>query len=307
MHSDTLQTFKALADEIRLRILRCISVSELSVAELVTVLGLPQSTVSRHLKPLRDAELVEARRNGTSVYYRRGRAFSDGDFSSLMDTRLSSLPAADQDRASVRRVLDHRKKISRAFFDEIAGSYGSLTEPGGGWRGVAAALAVGLSGKEVADLGAGEGQLALLLARFASRVIAVDQSPRMLRLVEEAAEAAGLDQVIQVAEGDLEALPLPEASVDVCFMSQSLHHAADPGNAVADAARVLRKGGTLIVLDLISHEQEWVKEQYADQWLGFEVSAVEYWMTQAGLSIRTAERLSGATPDLPVLLMVGEK
>jgi ubiquinone/menaquinone biosynthesis C-methylase UbiE len=95
--------------------------------------------------------------------------------------------------------------------------------------------------------------------------------------------------------------------VDVCFMSQSLHHAADPGNAVADAARVLRKGGTLIVLDLISHEQEWVKEQYADQWLGFEVSAVEYWMTQAGLSIRTAERLSGATPDLPVLLMVGEK
>ncbi len=307
MDSDALQTFKALADENRLRILRCISVAELSVAELVTVLGLPQSTVSRHLKPLRDADLVEARRNGTSVYYRRGRAFSDAGFSGLMDTRLSGLPAADRDRASVRRVLDNRKKISRDFFDEIAGSYGALTEPGGGWRAVAAALAVGLSGKEVADLGSGEGQLALLLARFAARVIAVDQSPRMLRLVEEAAEEAGLGHVIQVAEGDLEALPLPEASVDVCFMSQALHHAAHPESAVADAVRVLRKGGTLIVLDLVAHEQEWVREQYADQWLGFEVSAVEEWMTRAGLTIRYTERLVGATPDLPVLLLVGEK
>ena len=307
MDSDTLQTFKALADENRLRILRCISVAELSVAELVTVLGLPQSTVSRHLKPLRDADLVEARRNGTSVYYRRGRAFSDADFSGLMDTRLSDLPAADRDRASVRRVLDNRKKISRDFFDGIAGSYGSLTEPGGGWRAVAAALAVGLSGKEVADLGAGEGQLALLLARFAARVIAVDQSPRMLGLVEEAAEKAGLGHVIQVAEGDLEALPLPEASVDVCFMSQALHHAAHPESAIADAVRVLRKGGTLVVLDLVAHEQEWVREQYADQWLGFEASAVEEWMTRAGLTVRYTERISGATPDLPVLLLVGEK
>ena len=93
---DTLQTFKALADEIRLRILRCISTAELSVAELVTVLGLPQSTVSRHLKPLRDEELVEARRNGTSVYYRRGPAFADPDLTSLMDTQLNELPGATE-------------------------------------------------------------------------------------------------------------------------------------------------------------------------------------------------------------------
>lgn len=304
---DTLQTFKALADEIRLRILRCISTAELSVAELVSVLGLPQSTVSRHLKPLRDAELVEARRNGTSVYYRRGAAFADSDLTSLMDTQLNELPGAMEDRTSVRRVLDNRKKMSRDFFDQIAGSYGSLTEPGGGWQALACGLAAGFSGMTVADLGAGEGKLTMLIARFAEKVVAVDQSPRMLRLVEETAEKKGLGERVQVAEGDLEALPLASESIDVCLLSQALHHAAHPEAAIRDAARVLKPEGRLVILDLVHHEQEWVREQYADQWLGFDLNVVKEWLLGANLKMQHLERINGATPELPVLFAVGIK
>jgi ubiquinone/menaquinone biosynthesis C-methylase UbiE len=307
MTSDVLDTFKALADEIRLRILRCLSIGELSVAELVTVLDLPQSTVSRHLKPLRDNGLVEPRRDGTSVYYRRGPAFSDPSFATLLDSRFDQLAGAAQDRASVRRVLDLRRQQSRDFFDRMAGRYGSLTEPGGGWSALAAGLAAGLSGRDVADLGAGEGALTLLIARFARTVTAVDHSPRMLRLIEEAAEGLKLDSRIRIVQGDLEALPLPDASVDAAFLSQALHHAAQPDAAVREAARILKPGGTLVLLDLVRHSHEWVREQFADQWLGFEPILVRAWLRDAGLRLTHDEQIAGASPELPVYLAVSVK
>ena len=308
MHmADSLELLKALSDMARLRIVRSISQAELSVAELVSVLGLPQSTVSRHLKPLRDAGLVETRRNGTSIYYRRGEAFSDAVLARFVDDQVQKMPHASEDRASVRRVLDLRKRKSRDFFDRIAGSYGSLTEPGGGWPALAAGLAAGFWGREVADLGAGEGALTLLLARYAAKVTAVDASPQMLRHLEEKADNEGLAERVRVAEGDIESLPLPDACMDAAFLSQSLHHAARPEQAIAEAARILKQDGLLIVLDLVKHEQDWVREQWADQWLGFEEAEVEGWFMEAGLEGLHTERLSGSTPDLAVLTVVGRK
>lgn len=305
--ADSLDLLKALSDSARLRIVRAISQAELSVAELVSVLGLPQSTVSRHLKPLRDAGLVETRRNGTSIYYRRGAAFSDVVLARFVDDQVQKMAHAPEDRASVRRVLDLRKRKSRDFFDRMAGSYGSLTEPGGGWPALAAGLAAGFHGREVADLGSGEGALTLLLARYAASVTAVDASPQMLRHVEDKAKSGGLSDRVRVAEGDIESLPLPDACMDAAFLSQSLHHAARPEQAIAEAARVLKQGGLLIVLDLVKHEQEWVREQWADQWLGFEESEIEEWLRQAGMQCLHTERLSGSTPDLAVLTVVGMK
>jgi ArsR family transcriptional regulator len=151
-----LALFKALSDESRLRILRAVGSAELSVAELVGVLGVPQSTVSRHLKPLRDAGLVEARREGTSAFYHWGQVFQDRVFSDWLGVRLRGVARAAEDAASVRRVLDARRARSREFFDRIAGSYGALTEPGGGWRALASGLAVGFLGRDVADLGAAD-------------------------------------------------------------------------------------------------------------------------------------------------------
>ncbi len=134
----SIDIFKALSDTARLRILRAVSMTELSVAELVGVLGMPQSTVSRHLKPLRDAGLVGTRRDGTSVYYRLGSAFADPALAAFMNSRLEHIEGGAEDRASVRRILAMRKRRSREFFDRIAGSYGALTEPGGGWPALAA-------------------------------------------------------------------------------------------------------------------------------------------------------------------------
>ena len=146
-----LELFKALSDDNRLRILRAVSSAELSVGELMGVLGMPQSTVSRHLKPLREAGLVEGRREGTSVYYHRGPVFRDRVFSDWLGVRLEGVDRVAEDAASVRRVMDARRERSREFFDRIAGSYGTLTEPGGGWGALAAGMAVGFLGRDVAD------------------------------------------------------------------------------------------------------------------------------------------------------------
>ena len=302
-----LMLFKALADDVRLRILRAVSTAELSVADLVRVLGLPQSTVSRHLKPLRESGLLETRRNGTSVYYHRGGAFEDADLAAVLERQLAVLPMEQEDRASVRRVLDQRRAHNRSFFDEVAGRYGSLTEPGGGWPALAAGLAAGFAGRTVADLGAGEGALSLLLARCCLQVVAVDLSPRMLMLLRDAADKAGLGERVRTVEGDLEALPLSDACVDAVFVSQALHHASDPKVALAEAARILKPGGRLILLDLWSHDQEWVREDYADVWLGFEPGDLTPALSAAGLEVGSAARLPGATPELPVLFMEAVK
>lgn len=303
----TLDLFKALSDEVRLRILKAISVAELSVAELVSVLGLPQSTVSRHLKPLRDADLVETRREGTSSYYRTGPALSDPALARLLQERLDALPQSAEDVASVRRVMEMRRARSRDFFDRIAGSYGTLTQPGGGWQSLAAAFAVGFEGQVVADLGAGEGAVTLLVARFARKVIAVDSSPLMLAQLRESARRAGLGERVEAAEGDLEHLPIEVAGVDAAILSQTLHHAAHPPAAVREAARILKPGGLLLVLDLLSHTQEWVREQWADQWLGFAPEELRSWIEAAGLTPGVADILPGSTPELSVLLATARR
>lgn len=305
--SGILDIFKALADEGRLRILRSIDQAELSVAELVQVLEMPQSTVSRHLKPMREAGLVEARRDGTSVFYNRGPLFRDVAFAQILSGRLKEIAVANRDATAVERVLELRRRKSREFFDEIAGRYGTLTEPGGGWQALAAAMAAGFAGKAVADLGCGEGYLTLLLARLAERVVAFDQSEKMLKLVEEKAVEQGVLDRIDFRVGILESLDLGGEALDAVFLSQALHHASNPEAVVRSAADGLKPGGQLIVLDLVRHEHEWAREEWADQWLGFDPLEMREWLKQAGLNPLVIDSLPGATPDLSVLMVVGEK
>ena len=304
---ETIDLFKALADDVRLRLVRALMSAELSVAELVEVLELPQSTVSRHLKPLRDCELVDTRREGTSIYYRKGPSLADQDLAKVLDKQLANQDSAARDTAALKRVLELRKKRSKDFFEKVAGKYGDLTQPGGGWSALAASMAAGFVGKDVVDLGAGEGDLVMLLARYAKSVTAVDQSQGMLREVEQRAAVIGCADKVKVCEGDLESLPLDDESADAVFLSQALHHAAQPEKAVSEAARILRKGGTLILLDLNRHEQDWVREQWADQWLGFSEDEVVQWLKEAGLEGVTCELLPAAVPEFQVLLATAAK
>ena len=302
-----LDIFKALADEGRLRILRSVDQAELSVAELVQALEMPQSTVSRHLKPMREAGLVASRREGTSVFYNRGPLFRDAAFAQILNGRLKEIAVANRDAAAVERVLELRRKKSREFFDGIAGRYGTLTEPGGGWQALAAGLAVGFSGKTVADLGCGEGCLSLLLARFAEKVVAFDQSEKMLLLVREKAVEQGVAERLECRVGILENLDLAADSFDAIFLSQALHHASNPQDVVQSATRALKPGGQLIILDLARHEHEWAREEWADQWLGFDPLEMREWLKGAGIEPQLIDSLPGATPDLSVLIAVGEK
>ncbi len=302
-----LEVFKALGDEARLRILRAVEIAELSVAEIVQALKMPQSSVSRHLKPLRDSGLLDTRREGTSVYYRRGPVFQDQTFAQLMREKLAELGGASRDRAAVDRAIEQRRKESTKFFDEIAGRYGSLTQPGGGWQAMAAALAAGFAGQTVADIGCGEGDLTLLLARFAKRVVAVDLSAQMLRVVQERSIEAGVARRVTVERGDLEKLPLEPDSMDAAFVSQVLHHAARPGKALEEATRILKPGGRLILLDLAQHDQEWVRSEWADQWLGFDERELRGWLAGAGLKLEIFQTLEGPTPAFSVVMMVATK
>ena len=305
--SDILDIFKALADEGRLRILRSIDQAELSVAELVQALEMPQSTVSRHLKPMREAGLVSARRDGTSVYYNRGDLFRDAAFAQILSERLKEIEVAHRDAAAVERVLDLRRKKSREFFDKIAGRYGSLTEPGGGWQALGAGLAAGFAGKRVADLGCGEGGLALLLARFAKQVVAFDQSENMLKLVAERAVEQNVREQLDLRVGNLESLELAAEAFDAVFISQALHHTSSPEAVLHSAASGLKSGGQLVILDLVRHEHEWAREEWADQWLGFEPIEIREWLVRADIDPTVIDSLPGATPDLSVLIVVGTK
>jgi ArsR family transcriptional regulator len=305
--SDILDIFKALADEGRLRILRSVDQAELSVAELVQALEMPQSSVSRHLKPMREAGLVSSRRDGTSVFYNRGELFRDAAFAQILNGRLKEISVANRDAAAVERVLDLRRKRSREFFDEIAGRYGSLMEPGGGWQALAAGLAAGFCGKRVADLGCGEGALTLLLARFADEVVAFDQSEKMLRLVSEQAKEQNVRDRMDLRVGNLESLKLNGEAFDAIFISQSLHHTSNPEEVVRSAAAGLKPGGQLVILDLVRHEHEWTREEWADQWLGFDPIEIREWLGGAGIEPNVIDSLPGSTPDLSVLIVVGKK
>ena len=299
--SGILDIFKALADEGRLRILRAIDQAELSVAELVQALEMPQSTVSRHLKPMREAGLVASRRDGTSVYYNRGQLFRDAAFAQILGERLQEISVAHRDAAAVERVVDLRRRKSRE------GGYGTLTEPGGGWQALAAGLAAGFSGKVVGDLGCGEGALALLLARFAQKVVAYDQSEKMLSLVAEKAAEQRVQERLELRVENLENLKFDAAVFDALFLSQSLHHTSNPEEVVRNVARGLKPGGLMILLDLVRHEHEWAREEWADQWLGFDPLETRDWLQDAGLDLQVLDSLPGATPDLAVLIAVGRK
>ena len=294
-----------LADETRLRVIRALFDCPLTVGELTEVLALPQSTVSRHLAILRRGELVSDRRDGTFIWYSlTDHLLRDDALVAVIRAATARLPQEQADRERQRAVLEARRAHTRDFFDALAGSYHNLVRPGGGAEGLALAMMMALPPATVVDLGAGEGDIALPLARLGHRVIAVDSSPAMVRTLEAKAQAGGLR--VEAHLGDLEALPLSSGLGDVVLLSQTLHHTRRPEVAIAEAARVARSGGRVVVLDLVRHEQDWAREKLGDLWLGFEPETLRGWLARAGLgeiAVETAEVAGG----LPVVAARGTK
>jgi ArsR family transcriptional regulator len=303
-----VKTLRAAADPNRLRLLLLLEAEELSVAELQEILAMGQSTISTHLSQLKQAGLVEDRRTGKNNLYRLTTSGGGGVFGQVLGEAKQEIPEAGRDRAAMARVLKKRQDKMRSFFDSVAGRLGKNYVPGNSWKGLAEALLRLMPPLVVADLGTGEGRFALLLAQRAARVIAVDNSAKMIEIGREQALRHGIANV-EFRLGDLEQVPIEDAAVDLVFFSQSLHHALHPERAIEEAARILRPSGRIVILDLVQHRFEEARELYADEWLGFSETELEAMLAKAGFgNVQTSVvHREPETPHFQTLLAIGDK
>ena len=280
--------FRLLGDDARLRILRLLDAERLNVSELTSILGIAQSGVSRHLGLLKEAGLVEERKDGGFTFFRLSPSLQSGENGfgpvwPLLRAQFDAAAQTSEGRADAAR-LEEVRRVRKENFDE----HGAEPErgqivPGRSWAAWARALGHLLPELEIADLGCGEGYLTIEASRFAKRVIAVDRSDAVLDRARESAKRRGIRNV-DWKRGEIEDLPRKDSSVDVALLSQALHHANDPAKALAEAVRIVRPGGRVLLLELRRHEEHWVTERLGDKWLGFEDDELKALLEAAGLS-----------------------
>ena len=301
--SDLAQSLRLLSDPGRLRIVLLLEREELSVAELQEILSMRQSRISTHLAQLKQAGFVEDRRSGKNVLY-RAKPGSE----KLLQVLREESPDERDDQRLLALALQKRTDRVRAYFDELAGKFGKAYVPGRSWKGLAETLLKLLPPMVIADLGAGEGTMSLMMAQRASQVIAVDNSEKMVEYGSELARTHGVRN-LEYRLGDLENPPIAGESVDLAFFSQALHHALHPQRAVDEAFRIVKPGGRIVVLDLRKHAFEQARELYADVWLGFSEIELGDFLRNAGFTdveISIVNREAEA-PNLETVLAVGFK
>jgi len=300
---------RALSDEGRVRILRLLQKEELSVAELQEALGMGQSRISMQLSHLRQAGFVEVRRSGQKSLYRLSLPAHDFEMAAgMLERAAREIPALAQDDQALALVLKKRKDKLRGYFDEMAGRFGRNYLPGRSWQGLADMLMRLLPPLVIADLGAGEGTVALMLARGAQRVIAVDSSEKMAEYASALARRNGVEN-LEYRQGDLEELPLRDGEADLALFHQSLHHAMHPPKAVQEAYRILAPGGRIVVMDLQRHNFEQARDAYADVWLGFSQVELDDLLRQAGfdaVDVSIVHR-EEEVPHFETVLALGKK
>lgn len=289
--SDILQYFKALADETRLRLLHVLSRHELNVNELIAVLGMGQSRVSRHLKILTSAGLLCWRRDGLWVFY---AAAVDGEARRFMEAVLPFVASdarfqADLDAAAA--LVEERLRATRHFFNTIADDWDRLAREVLGSYDLPGAVTAFVPPKAVAvDLGCGTGEVLERMLSVAGEVIGVDGSARMLDLARRRF-AEDADRV-SLRIGDLEHLPLRDGEADFIAVNMVLHHLSSPQAALEEARRVLRPGGRVVIADFDRHENESMRVTYGDRWLGFTKDVLCAALHKAGFVPLSAETVA---------------
>jgi ubiquinone/menaquinone biosynthesis C-methylase UbiE/biotin operon repressor len=278
-----LKSLRLAADPNRLRLLLLLEQEELSVAELQEILSKGQSRISTHLAQLKQAGLVDDRRTGKNAFY---RLKAPAELMELLRKAAAEVPEAVEDRQALRLALRKRQDKMRRYFDELAGKFGRQYVPGRSWKGIAEALIRLMPPMTIADLGAGDGTISQLMAERAKKVIAIDNSEKMVEFGGELAKKHGISN-LEYRLGDLEDVPIRTGTVDLAFLSQALHHARHPERALGEAWRILKPGGRIAILDLNRHNFEEAREMYADLWLGFTELEMERMIKGAGF--RNAE------------------
>jgi ubiquinone/menaquinone biosynthesis C-methylase UbiE/predicted transcriptional regulator len=273
-----------LADSTRSRLLLVLERHELTVSELIAILQLPQSTISRHLKVLGEDGWVTSRADGTSRYYRMSDAPGElaSKLWSVVRDDAERMAAAEQDRARQVSVIADRRRRSREYFSSVAGQWDEVrTELFGAQVDLQLALSMLDPASIVGDLGCGSGHLAQLLAPHVQRVIAVDASAEMLATARE--RLAGVANV-EVRMSDLERLPIESASLDIGICSLVLHYVSEPARVLAEAYRAIRPGGRLIVIDMTPHDREDLRHAMGHAWTGFSEQQTRAWLGEVGFA-----------------------
>jgi len=278
-----LDNLAALTDPVRCRILLLLELHELTVGELCSVLQLPQSTVSRHLKTLGEAGWVVSRKDGTSRYYylpEGGEGSALPQLWNIVREEIGETPAAAQDSKRLESTLSARRAKSEAFFASAAGEWDRLRAELFGQHFVSQSLLALLDPSwVVGDLGCGTGQVSALVAPFVEQVVAVDASSEML---SAARSRLRQHKNVVIRKGVLEKLPIEDDSLDVAAFMLVLHHLPAPVAALGEAQRVLRPGGKLLIVDMYPHEREEYKQQMGHVWLGFSEEKMSKHLAAAG-------------------------
>jgi SAM-dependent methyltransferase len=281
--SSALKSLRALSDPTRLRMVALLEREELSVNELQEVTRLGQSRISTHLGLLQDAGLLQSRREGKRTFYRSSPT-ADGAARELIQLAIrgaKELPEYDGDQINLKRILARRREQAQVYFNQIAGRFDRVYGPGRSWQAFGHLLLRILPPLVVADLGAGEGLLSELLARRCKKVIAVDNSEKMVAFGAAKAKKNG-QKNLEFRLGDLQNPPIESSSVDLVILSQALHHAEVPARAIAAANKILRPRGQIMILELLRHNFEKAHELYGDRWPGFAESDLHRWLEDAG-------------------------
>jgi ubiquinone/menaquinone biosynthesis C-methylase UbiE len=289
---DLLAGLTAAGEITRLRLLCLLAEAELTVSELVAILGQSQPRVSRHLKLLTEAGLAERRREGAWAFFRLGESGPGVALAHDIVARVNPAdPLVAADRARLDLTRQARRRQAAAYFAEMAKDWDGIRALHAPEERVEATLA-GLIGERpirgLLDLGTGTGRMLELFAPGAERAVGVDQSPAMLSIARARVDQAGLRNV-QLRQGDIYAPPIERNAFDLVLIHQVLHFLDDPGRALAEASRALRPGGRLAVVDFAAHEEEYLREDFAHRRLGFSAHEIETFLTEAGLTI-AAER-----------------
>jgi len=281
--SSTLRFLRALSDATRLRIVALLEKNELSVNELQEVTRMGQSRISTHLGLLQDSALVQSRREGKRTFYKLADSATGAldEFIQLAIRGAKELPEYAGDQINLKRILSRRREQERVYFNQVAGRFDRVYGPGRSWQAFGHLLLRILPPLTVADLGSGEGLLSELLARRCQKVIAVDNSEKIVAFGAAKAKKNNLKN-LEFRLGDLQNPPVEPESVDLAILSQALHHAEEPAKAIASAYRMLKPGGQVMILDLAKHRFPKAQELYGDRWPGFAESDLHRWLEAAG-------------------------
>lgn len=303
-----LELLKALSDPTRLRLVAILSRGEFTVQELVGILAMGQSRVSRHLKILTDAGVLGVKRQGTWAYYRlenHNELFVE--ILSSLQPRFEFLTGYARDLGALAEVLEQRRLRSQSFFDSHARQWDALV------RQMLPVVDYGSMLEEmvpesslILDVGTGTGALLARLCTRAPSVIGIDHSSAMLAEAATRLKSLGVEGV-ELRLGEMAHLPVSDEVADVLVFNMVLHHAPQPEVVLEEASRVLVRGGALVIADLPRHDQEWVREKLADQWLGFDPEDLKEWLEGAGFSLERHVQVQGQSGEQGVFIALARK